>query len=37
MLKADDLILSNSCPRELGELSPSVIVYNPAKKPLITF
>ncbi len=34
MLKADDLILSNSCSRDLGELSPSIIVKS---KPVISF
>ena len=34
MLKADDLILSNSCSRDLGDLSPSIIVKS---KPVISF
>lgn len=34
MLKADDLKISNSCSRDLGEISPSIIV---SKKPVISF
>jgi hypothetical protein len=34
MLKADDLILSNSCSGDLGDLSPSIIVKS---KPVISF
>jgi hypothetical protein len=33
MLKADDLKISNSCTRDLGDLSPSIIV---SKKPVIS-
>ena len=34
MLKADDLKISNSCSRDLGEISPPIIV---SKKPVISF
>jgi hypothetical protein len=34
MLKADDLILSNSCSGDLGDLSPSIIIKS---KPVISF
>jgi hypothetical protein len=34
MLKADDFFLSNSCSRDVGDISPSIIV---SKKPVISF
>jgi len=34
MLKADNLFLSNSCSRDVGDISPSIIV---SKKPVISF